>query len=45
MLLSVMLKLVRTNLKYHVLGTSTVAIFLSNDHSLSAPTTVDECHA
>ena len=28
------LKLVCTNLNYHVLGTSTAAIFLSNDHSL-----------
>ena len=27
-----------TNLNYRVLGTSTAAIFLSNDHSLYAPT-------
>ena len=34
------LKLVRTNL---ILGTA--AIFLSNDHSLYAPITLDECYA
>ena len=28
------LKTVRTDIKYCVLGTSTAAIFLSNDHSL-----------
>ena len=39
------LELVRTNLNYHVLGTSTAAIFLSNDHFLYAPITSDECHA
>ena len=33
------------NLNYHVLGISTAAIFLSNDHSLYAPFTSDECHA
>ena len=38
-------KLVRTNLNYHVPGTSTAAIFLSNDHSLYASITSDECHA
>ena len=32
-----LLKLVRTNLYYCVLGTSTAAIFLSNDHSLYSP--------
>ena len=32
-----MFKLVRTLLKYCELGTSTTAIFLSNDHSLYAP--------
>ena len=39
------LKLVRTNLNYRVLGTSTAAIFLSNVHSLYAPITSDEFHA
>ena len=41
------LKLVRTNLNYrlHVLGTSTTANFLSNDNSLYASITSDECHA
>ena len=39
------LKLVRTNLNYRVLGTSTTAIFLSNYHSLYAPKPSDECHA
>ena len=39
------LKLVRTNLKSRELGTSTAAIFLSNDRSLYAPITSDECHA
>ena len=36
-LLNVTWKLVRTCLNYRVLGTSTAAIFLSNDHSLYAP--------
>ena len=31
------IKLVRTPLNTHALGTSTAAIFLSNDHSLYAP--------
>ena len=39
------LKQMRTNLNYRVPGTSTAAIFLSNDHSLYAPITSDECHA
>ena len=40
------LKLVRTNLKYRVLGTSTNAIFYSNNHSLYAPIiTSDAYHA
>ena len=37
------LKLVRTLLNYHVLGTSTTTVFLSNDHSLYAP--MDGRHA
>ena len=37
------LKLVRTHLNYLVLGTSTAVIFLSNDHSLYAPITSDDC--
>ena len=39
------LQLVRTNINYRVLGTSINAIFLSNDHSLYAPVTPDECRA
>ena len=39
------LKLLRTNLNYRVLGTSAAAIFLSNDNSLYAPISLDECHA
>ena len=39
------LKLVRTPLNYHVLGTSTAAIFLSNDHSFYVPIISDERHA
>ena len=40
------LKLVRTNLNYCILGTSTVAIFLSNDHfPYASIITLDECHA
>ena len=42
------LKIVRTSLNNSVLGTSTTAIFLSNDHSLYAPIylyTSDEIHA
>ena len=35
----------RTNLNYRVLGTSTAAIFLSNNHFLYAHITSDECHA
>ena len=34
----------RTNQSYHVLGTNTAAIFLSNDHSLYVPITSDESH-
>ena len=37
------LKLVRTYLNYSVQGTSTAAVFLSNDHSLYAPITSDKC--
>ena len=39
------LKLVRTNLNYCILGTSTATIFLSNDHFPYASITSDECHA
>ena len=39
------LKLVRTLLNYRVLGTSTTAIFLSNDHSVYARITSDGRHA
>ena len=39
------LKLVHTNLNYRVVGTSTAAIFLSNNHSLYALIISDECHA
>ena len=35
--IQLILKLVYTLLNYRVLGTSTAAIFLSNDHSLYAP--------
>ena len=42
---TVHVKLVRTNLNYFVLGTNTAAIFLSNDNSLYAPITSNECHA
>ena len=38
-------KLVHSNLNYHALGTSTDAIFLSNDRSPYANITADECHA
>ena len=38
------LKLVRTYLNCRVLGTSTAAIFLSNDRFLYAPITSDLCH-
>ena len=38
-------KLVRTNLNYRVLGTSIAATLLSNDNSLYALFTSDECHA
>ena len=38
-------KQVCTNLNYCVLEESTTTIFLSNDHSLYAPITSDECHA
>ena len=34
----------RTNMNYHVRGTCSAAIFLSNYHSLYAPITSDECH-
>ena len=37
LVISVALKLVDTNLNYRVLGISTAAIFLSNDHFLYAP--------
>ena len=33
----------RTDLNYRVLGTSTAAIFLSNDHSLYSRVTSDDC--
>ena len=38
---------VHTNINHHFLGTSTVAIlvFFSNDHSLYAHLTLEECHA
>ena len=39
------LKLLRSNLNYRVVGTSNAAIFHSNDHSLYAHITSDECHA
>ena len=34
----------RTNLNNRVLGPSDASIFLSNDHSLYSPITLDECH-
>ena len=37
-------KLVYSNLNYRI-GTSTAALFLSNDHSLYASITSHECHA
>ena len=37
-------KLVRTSLNYSLLGTSSAAIFLLNDHSLHAYITSDEYH-
>ena len=40
-----LLKLARTDLNYCVLGSNTAAIFLSNDLAISAPITLDECHA
>ena len=36
------LKLMCTNLHYHVVGTCTASIVLSNDHSLYTPITSDE---
>ena len=37
--------LVRTKLNYSVLKTNTAAVFLSNDHSLYAPFSSDECQS